>query len=72
MFNSQNQKPYSHQPMFWSDIGKLGFEAVGQIDSKLQTVGIWDSTATDEKDPKFNRGIVYYLDNKQKLVGVVL
>ncbi|CAF0858276.1 unnamed protein product [Brachionus calyciflorus] len=35
-------KPYWHQSMFWSDLGpKIGFEAIGLIDSSLQTVGLF-------------------------------
>jgi programmed cell death 8 (apoptosis-inducing factor) len=42
-------KPYWHQSMFWSDIGpKIGFEAIGLIDSSLQTVGLF--AKADESD----------------------
>ena len=35
-------KPYTHQSMFWSDLGpKIGYEAVGILDSRLTTVGVW-------------------------------
>jgi programmed cell death 8 (apoptosis-inducing factor) len=35
-------KPYQHQSMFWSDLGsKIGFEAIGTIDSSLNTMGIF-------------------------------
>ena len=35
-------KPYWHQSMFWSDLGpKIGFEAIGLVDSSLQTVGLF-------------------------------
>lgn len=35
-------RPYAHQSMFWSDLGpKVGFEAVGLVDSSLETVGVW-------------------------------
>ncbi|XP_050544811.1 apoptosis-inducing factor 1, mitochondrial isoform X2 [Daktulosphaira vitifoliae] len=35
-------KPYTHQPMFWSDIGPaVGYEAIGIIDSSLPTVGVF-------------------------------
>lgn len=35
-------KPYVHQPMFWSDIGtQVSFEAVGIIDSSLPTVTVF-------------------------------
>lgn len=42
-------KPYWHQSMFWSDIGpKIGFEAIGLVDSSLQTVGLF--AKADESD----------------------
>jgi programmed cell death 8 (apoptosis-inducing factor) len=42
-------KPYWHQSMFWSDIGpKIGFEAIGLVDSSLQTVGLF--AKADEED----------------------
>lgn len=35
-------KAYSHQSMFWSDLGpEIGFEGVGIIDSSLPTVAIY-------------------------------
>lgn len=40
-------KPYSHQSMFWSDVGKnVGFEAIGTVDSKLPTVGVFVKPAS--------------------------
>jgi hypothetical protein len=42
-------KPYWHQSMFWSDVGtKIGFEAIGLVDSSLQTVGLF--AKADEND----------------------
>ncbi|GAB0089154.1 hypothetical protein DMENIID0001_036490 [Sergentomyia squamirostris] len=36
------KKPYTHQSMFWSDLGaNLGFEAIGLVDSTLETVGVF-------------------------------
>ncbi|XP_065083476.1 putative apoptosis-inducing factor 1, mitochondrial isoform X2 [Ochlerotatus camptorhynchus] len=35
-------KPYTHQSMFWSDLGpKIGYEAIGIIDSTLPTVAVF-------------------------------
>lgn len=35
-------KAYTHQPMFWSDLGPdLSFEAVGLVDSSLETVAVF-------------------------------
>ena len=36
------RKAYTHQSMFWSDIGPdIGFEAMGLVDSKLKSVGVF-------------------------------
>ncbi|KAK3099550.1 hypothetical protein FSP39_006190 [Pinctada imbricata] len=41
-------KPYWHQSTFWSDLGPtIGFEAIGIIDSELETVAVFDK-ATKE------------------------
>ncbi|KAJ8675693.1 hypothetical protein QAD02_011479 [Eretmocerus hayati] len=42
------RKPYLHQSMFWSDLGpEAGFEAIGIIDSTLQTVGVFAKGESD-------------------------
>lgn len=39
-------KHYTHQSMFWSDLGpQLGYEAIGVIDSRLPTVGVFSADA---------------------------
>ncbi|XP_050434721.1 apoptosis-inducing factor 1, mitochondrial isoform X2 [Adelges cooleyi] len=44
-------KIYSHQPMFWSDIGpSVGYEAIGIINSSLPTVGVF-ATPKDVASP---------------------
>ncbi|EDQ89114.1 uncharacterized protein MONBRDRAFT_32548 [Monosiga brevicollis MX1] len=46
------RRPYAHQSMFWSDLGpKIGYEAIGIIDSSLKTVGVW-AKATDADTPQ--------------------
>lgn len=36
------KKHYQHQSFFWSDLGpEIGYEAIGIIDSSLETVGVW-------------------------------
>lgn len=43
-------KPYTHQSMFWSDLGRdISFEAVGIIDSSLQTVAVFADPQELEK-----------------------
>ncbi len=48
-------EPYYHLPFFYSDLFELGYEAVGELDSRLTMVSDW-------KEP-FQKGIVYYLEN---------
>lgn len=39
---SKTHKEYKHQSMLWSDLGpSIGYEAVGILDAKLKTVGLW-------------------------------
>ncbi|HET6438139.1 MAG TPA: FAD/NAD(P)-binding oxidoreductase [Anaeromyxobacter sp.] len=45
---------YEHLPFFYSDMFDLGYEAVGLLDARLETVAAW-------KTP-FKEGTVYYLD----------
>jgi NADPH-dependent 2,4-dienoyl-CoA reductase/sulfur reductase-like enzyme len=54
---------YTHAPMFYSDLFELGYEAVGELSSKLQTV-------TDWQEP-FKKGVVYYL-SEGRVRGVLL
>ena len=55
--------PYTHLPFFYSDLFEFGYEAVGELDSRLETVADW-------KEP-FREGVVYYLD-RGKVRGVLL
>jgi NADPH-dependent 2,4-dienoyl-CoA reductase/sulfur reductase-like enzyme len=56
---------YTHTPMFYSDLFELGYEAVGEINSKLETVVDW-------QEP-FHKGVIYYLDSSsQRVCGVLL
>ncbi|MDB6017489.1 MAG: pyridine nucleotide-disulfide oxidoreductase [Pedosphaera sp.] len=48
-----NAEPYTHLPFFYSDLFDLGYEAVGELDSRLQTVADW-------KQP-YREGVVYYM-----------
>jgi NADPH-dependent 2,4-dienoyl-CoA reductase/sulfur reductase-like enzyme len=54
---------YTHVPMFYSDLFDLGYEAVGELDSKLVTVADWEEP--------FKKGVVYYL-NDDHIRGVLL
>jgi NADPH-dependent 2,4-dienoyl-CoA reductase/sulfur reductase-like enzyme len=55
--------PYAHLPFFYSDLFDVGYEAVGDLDPRLQTVSDW-------KEP-FREGVVYYLDGG-RVRGVLL
>jgi 3-phenylpropionate/trans-cinnamate dioxygenase ferredoxin reductase component len=57
------QEPYSHTPMFYSDMFELGYEAVGELSTKLEMVLDW-------QEP-FQQGVIYYLDGG-RVRGVLL
>ena len=54
---------YTYLPFFYSDLFDLGYEAVGLLDSRLETVEDW-------KDPN-REGVVYYLRDG-RVRGVLL
>lgn len=54
---------YTHQPFFYSDLFDLGYEAVGELDSRLDIVEDW-------QEP-FRKGVVYYLRDG-RVRGVLL
>jgi NADPH-dependent 2,4-dienoyl-CoA reductase/sulfur reductase-like enzyme len=47
-------EPFAYQPYFYSDLFDFGYEAVGLIDSRLDTVEDWQQ--------KNRTGVVYYLE----------
>jgi programmed cell death 8 (apoptosis-inducing factor) len=53
MAEDSEPQAYNSLSMFWSDLGpKIGYEAVGLVDSSLTTVGIWakgEAESTPEK-----------------------
>jgi NADPH-dependent 2,4-dienoyl-CoA reductase/sulfur reductase-like enzyme len=55
--------PYHHLPFFYSDLFDLGYEAVGELDPRLETVADW-------KEP-LREGVVYYLRDA-RVRGVLL
>jgi NADPH-dependent 2,4-dienoyl-CoA reductase/sulfur reductase-like enzyme len=55
--------PYTHLPFFYSDLFTLGYEAVGELDSRHEIVADW-------KEP-FREGVVYYLHHG-RVRGVLL
>jgi 3-phenylpropionate/trans-cinnamate dioxygenase ferredoxin reductase subunit len=46
--------PYHHLPMFYSDLFDLGYEAVGELDARLETVVNWIEP--------YQKGVIYYLE----------
>lgn len=54
---------YAYAPMFYSDLFDLGYEAVGELSSSLDTVADW-------KEP-FRKGVVYYTQ-EGRVRGVLL
>ncbi len=61
--NGKNAGAYTHQPMFYSDLFDLGYEAVGQLDARLETVVDWEEP--------YQKGIIYYLSD-DRVRGVLL
>jgi NADPH-dependent 2,4-dienoyl-CoA reductase/sulfur reductase-like enzyme len=56
-------EPYMHTPYFYSDLFELGYEAVGELSTKLEMVSDW-------QEP-FQKGVVYYLKDG-RVRGVLL
>jgi 3-phenylpropionate/trans-cinnamate dioxygenase ferredoxin reductase subunit len=55
--------PYHYLPFFYSDLFDLGYEAIGEIDSRYEMIGDW-------KEP-FREGVVYYL-HQGRIKGILL
>jgi NADPH-dependent 2,4-dienoyl-CoA reductase/sulfur reductase-like enzyme len=45
--------PYDHLPFFHSDLFELSYEAIGEVDSRLEMISDW-------QEP-YHRGMIYYL-----------
>jgi hypothetical protein len=55
--------PYHHLPFFYSDLFELGYEGVGELDARLETVADWQQPG--------GKGVVYYLEGG-RVRGVLL
>lgn len=55
--------PYRHLPFFYSDLFELGYEAVGEIDARLEVVADWKE--------RHREGVLYYLRDG-RVRGVLL
>jgi 3-phenylpropionate/trans-cinnamate dioxygenase ferredoxin reductase component len=58
-----DQTPYTHLPFFYSDLFALGYEAVGELDPRLETVSDW-------KEP-YREGVIYFVKG-ERVRGVLL
>ena len=57
------QEKFDHLSYFYSDLFELGYEAVGDLDSRLVTVADW-------AEP-FKKGVIYYFKD-ERICGVLL
>ena len=57
-------EPYDHLPFFYSDLFDLGYEAVGDVDSRFATVSEW-------AEPN-RKGVVGYVDGEGMARGFLL
>jgi NADPH-dependent 2,4-dienoyl-CoA reductase/sulfur reductase-like enzyme len=55
---------YDHLPLFYSDLFDLGYEAVGEVDSRLATVETWE-------EPN-RKGTIAYVDDERRPRGFLL
>jgi len=55
---------YDHLPFFYSDLFDLGYEAVGEVDSRLDTVATWE-------EPNHS-GVIAYVDAERRPRGYLL
>jgi 3-phenylpropionate/trans-cinnamate dioxygenase ferredoxin reductase subunit len=58
------ETPYDHLPFFYSDLFDLGYEAVGDVDSRLDQVAEW-------VEPN-RKGVVAYVDAAGRASGFLL
>lgn len=56
-------EPYNHLPFFYSDLFELGYEAVGELNARLQVAADWKE--------RFREGTLYY-HQENRLRGVLL
>ncbi len=56
--------PYDHLPFFYSDLFELGYEAVGEVDSRLDNIASW-------AEPN-RKGVICYVDEGSRPRGFLL
>jgi len=54
---------YEHRPFFYSDIFEMGYEAVGEVDSRLDMITDWKTPCRE--------GVIYYL-REGRVRGVLI
>ena len=59
------ERPYDHLPFFYSDLFDLGYEAVGELDPRLDTLADGDELGV-------GKNIYYYLDGERRPRGILL
>ncbi|MDX6486339.1 MAG: 3-phenylpropionate/trans-cinnamate dioxygenase ferredoxin reductase component [Gaiellaceae bacterium] len=57
-------EPYDHIPLFYSDLFDLGYEAVGEVDSRLAMIETWE-------EPN-RKGTIAYVDDDGRPRGFLL
>jgi 3-phenylpropionate/trans-cinnamate dioxygenase ferredoxin reductase subunit len=57
-------KPYDYLPFFYSDLFDFGYEAVGAVDSRLETIENWE-------EPN-RKGTIAYVDDDRRPRGILL
>ncbi|MBA3842860.1 MAG: NAD(P)/FAD-dependent oxidoreductase [Actinobacteria bacterium] len=55
------EESYDHLPFFYSDLFDLGYEAVGELDPRQETLADWEE--------EHRKGVVYYLDAARGLIA---
>ena len=56
-------EPYRHLPFFYSDLFELGYEAVGELDARLEIIADWKE--------KYREGVLYFR-TEGRVRGVLL
>ncbi|MBV8479791.1 MAG: NAD(P)/FAD-dependent oxidoreductase [Actinobacteria bacterium] len=58
-------EPYEHLPFFYSDLFDLGYEAVGDLDSRQEAIEVW-------LEEPYKKGVVAYVDADTRPRGFLL
>lgn len=56
-------EPFTYMPSFFSDLFEFGYEAVGEVSARMETVAEWQKP--------FDTGVIYYLRN-DKIRGAMM